>query len=313
MPGTVVIVDVGQGDCTIAVDGQTKQALLIDCNMDCQDIAVAELEELGYSELSAAVITHSHLDHFGGLLNAIDQLGPRFKGRLYYNHDALIAEHRRQGGTKDSESRISGLLRRATQLDEEGSRAQPDIGPQSLGSMTWSVLAPSHNQLSKAIVARNPNLASVIVLIESEDRSVIIGSDAQLEAWESLYENLPDKPIVRWPHHGGSIAGSHETLFRLLDPSAVLVSVGANNSYNHPSEDFFASAAQHDSPLICTQATRKCDPDNGGQNCAGTIRIRLESEGEPLIEPGRGDHAEFIQQLGSARCLDRGQASPNGG
>ena len=311
MPATVMIVDVGQGDCTVAVDSETKNALLVDCNAGHHEAAVAALEELDFSELSAAVVTHSHLDHFGGVLDVLEQLEERFTGMLYYNHDTLATMPRHTDGSDDNKPKVRALLRRFLELFEERvSRAHSDIPPQTLGTMTWTLLAPSYTQLIRAVASGNPNLASGIVLIESEGRSVVVGGDAQLEVWKAVQAELPSQSIVRWPHHGGKISessGGHRSLLRLLNPTAVLVSVGANNQYDHPSDDFFTAMAGHSSRLLCTQVTGKCTVDRPSGQCAGSIRIHLASGSEAQPTPSRPDHDAFVRMLGAARCLSSEQ------
>ena len=306
MPATVMIVDVGQGDCTVAVDSETKKALLVDCNAGYHEAAVAALEELDFSELSAAVVTHSHLDHFGGVLEVLEQLQERFTGVLYYNHDSLVAMPRYTDGSDDNKPKVRALLTRALEFGERVSRAQSDIPSQTLGTMIWTLLAPSYTQLLRAVVSGSPNLASGIVLIQSEGRNVVVGGDAQLEVWKAVQAELPSQSIVRWPHHGGKISnssGGHRSLLRLLNPTAVLVSVGANNQHDHPSDDFFTAVAGHSSRLLCTQVTTKCTVGSPGGQCAGSIRIHLASGSEPQPTPSRPDHDAFVRMLGAARCL----------
>lgn len=305
MPATVVIVDVDQGDCTIAVDHDTKQALLIDCNERHHLKALAALKELGYSELTAVVVTHSHIDHFGGVLDVLAHLPGHFTGSLYFNHDTLLAIPRSSDESEDTKTKVRALLRRTLEYSDQVVRAQPDIGPQTLGSMTWRLLAPSYPQLIRAVALGNPNLASGIVVIESEGRTVVVGGDAPLETWQQVKKGLPTRSIVRWPHHGGSISKSdtgQATLLELLDPEAVLVSVGANNRYKLPSDEFFTAVAVHGSRLLCTQATTKCTGTTGSQ-CAGSIKIELTSTSKANPIPARLNHVTFVQNLNAARCL----------
>ncbi|MCQ3806896.1 MAG: MBL fold metallo-hydrolase [Acidimicrobiaceae bacterium] len=305
MPATVVVVDVGQGDCTIAVDHGTKQALLIDCNEHHHLKALAALKKLGYSELTAVVVTHSHIDHFGGVLDVLGHLPGGFTGRLHFNHDTLLAMPRSSDESEDNKSKVRALLRRTLEYSDQVVRAQSDIGPQTLGSMSWRLLAPSYSQLNRAVALGNPNLASGIVIVESEDKTVVVGGDAPLETWEQVKGDLPTRSIVRWPHHGGSISTSdtgQATLLELLDPEAVLVSVGANNIHNLPSDEFFTAVAAHGSRLLCTQATTKCTGTTGSR-CAGSIQIDLTSTNKAKPIPARADHDTFVQNLNAARCL----------
>ena len=305
MPGTVVIVDVGQGDCTIAVDAETREALLVDCNEGHHNAAVQALEELKFSELRAAVVTHSHMDHVGGVLDVLEQLDDRFTGALYLNHDTLVAMPRFTDESDDNKTKVRAMLGRVYEYAGRVSRAQSDIGPQSLGTMRWAMLAPSYGQLVTAVAKGRPNLGSGIVLIESEGQQVVVGGDAQLETWQAL-EDPPNRPVVRWPHHGGHVSTSpdaHRLLLDLLDPTAVLVSVGAGNPYGHPADDFFLAVADHGSRLLCTQATSKCTAGAAGRACAGSIRIDLLSGGEPQVTPSQLNHDTFIRSLGTAQCL----------
>lgn len=305
MPGSVVIVDVGQGDCTVAVDRDTKEALLIDCNKHYHLKALAALEDLDYSELKAVVVTHSHIDHFGGVLDVLKHLPERFAGTLFFNHDTLLAMPRSADESVDNVSKVRALLRRMFDYKDQVARAQSDLGPQTLGSMTWRLLAPSYPQLIKAVALGDPNLASGIVVIESEGEAVVVGGDAPLEVWEQVEAELPTRSIVRWPHHGGYISSSgagHRLLLEMLDPDAVLVSVGANNSYGHPSDEFFEAVSAHGSRLLCTQATTKCT-GIAGWRCTGSIQIDLTSASGPKLLPARPGHGAFVWFLKSARCL----------
>ncbi|MCQ3812240.1 MAG: MBL fold metallo-hydrolase [Acidimicrobiia bacterium] len=304
MPGTVVIVDVGQGDCTIVVDRDTKKGLLVDCSAGHYGTAISELEGLEFSELSAAIVTHSHLDHFEGVIETIEILKERFTGTLHYNHDSFISAHQHEDGWKYNKPKLIGLLRRAYSFQPRLQRAQPDIGTQELGTMTWTLLSPTHSQLTEAIIKGNPNLASAIMVIDIDGQSVVIGGDAPLKVWKAIQGQLPEHSIVRWPHHGGRIAGSHDDLFALLNPSDVLISVGSTNTYGHPSEDFFVAASGHGSRLRCTQATKKCDSGSEGGMCAGSIRIVFDTDREPQFHTSRPNHNNFIKHLDTPRCLD---------
>ncbi|WP_419932314.1 ComEC/Rec2 family competence protein [Candidatus Poriferisodalis sp.] len=305
MSASVMVVDVGQGDCTVAVDTATGHALIVDCNIGCYEQAIIALGQLGFTEVRAAVVTHSHMDHFGGMIEVLTSLEERFTGVLYLNHDTMIANP----GTVESRTGLKGLLKRALVYGDRVSRAHADIGRQQLGDTTsWTLLAPTYPQLLRAVAAGQPNAGSGIVLIESEGRSAIIGGDAQISAWREAIRMMPSRSIVRWPHHGGKIgsvvsADAHGELFQLLDPAAVLVSVGANNNHGHPSPEFFRAAQSHNSQLLCTQVTAQCTGGTPGGVCAGSIRVDLAGSRPPHPTPSEPNHSAFVQQLPNAHCV----------
>src|SRR5215218_6905536 len=91
MTATVACIDVGQGDCTVAVDHETGEGLLIDCRIGHHGEALREFDYLGLAELRAAIVSHTQLDHFGGVLDVLEALADRFTGTLHFNHDSFMA------------------------------------------------------------------------------------------------------------------------------------------------------------------------------------------------------------------------------
>jgi len=308
MIGTVTIVDVGQGDCTVAVDATSKLALVIDCNAGRHRSAIDELEALGFSELTAAIVTHSHRDHFGGVLDLLEELAERFTGTLYLNIDTLVAMPPGPGEElKQNKTIVRALLNRAREYAGRVAKADSDVPIQTLGGISWQLLAPTYDQLLEAVASGNPNIASGIVLIRSPGGDVVVGGDAPLESWQGVEGHLPSQSVVRWPHHGGHLSpadDAQDVLMALLKPSVVLVSVGAQNAHGHPSGGFFDAVSAHGSRLLCTEATASCAGGDGGGVCAGSVRVHLANNAEPLIEPATADHQTVIEGWGTARCLD---------
>lgn len=310
MSATVMVVDVGQGDCTVVVDGRTKRALLIDCPKKQDREAFAALEQLDIRTLDAVVVTHSHLDHFGGVLDVINRLKVPFGGKLYVNQDTLPSMAASSGWSK---SDLDSLYLRLLEFDDsQVDRADSSIGTQSLGSTSWTLVAPTYLRVIAAVRHRNPNLASGIVLIRSGGRSMVVGGDAPLASWQAAQAQLPRGAVVRWPHHGGSISNAsgaqqrlsdQQQLLNLLQPSDVLVSVGGSNGYDHPQDEFFQAAQLHGVAPVCTQATPKCTNGTGGIPCAGSITIRLGRGRDQQVNPKRTGHPAFVAQLANAQCV----------
>ena len=67
----VHFIDVGQGDAALLLSG--GQAVLVDAGTSqSADSLVSYLQQLGVTELYAAVATHPHADHIGGLAQVIE-------------------------------------------------------------------------------------------------------------------------------------------------------------------------------------------------------------------------------------------------
>jgi len=68
----VVFLDVGQGDCTVAIDNENGYAMLIDCPAGRGSDAIRALRSLGVSRLSLAFVSHSDMDHLGGIYETVN-------------------------------------------------------------------------------------------------------------------------------------------------------------------------------------------------------------------------------------------------
>jgi competence protein ComEC len=310
MTATIACVDVGQGDCTVAIDDDTGEGLLIDCRSGHHAQALGELERLGLTELRAAIVSHSQLDHFGGVLDVLEALADRFTGTLHFNHDSFMAMPVAGLDRKVAGRKLRALINRAREYEDRLRRADADAAEQTAGSIAAKLLAPTYGEITAALAEGDPNRASAVVLLQVGADSVVVGGDAPLATWERIADRLPKGCVVRWPHHGGGIgpqADAHARLHELLDPSVVVVSVGATNGHGHPTPAFFAATGGRPGQLLCTQATAACLA--GGKpagTCAGTVRIQVDGSGTPTVIPNTPDHPTLVASLGNAQCLPRG-------
>jgi competence protein ComEC len=313
MRATISCVDVGQGDATVAVDHTIGAALVIDCRQGHHGEVVAELRRLGAKTLAIALVTHSHMDHFGGVLDVLEELGEEFGGDLYLNHDTLMAipvpgDDRGVAGRK-----LRALLTRAREFGSRVHRAEVPADGSGLGGkvgdISWTLLAPTFDDAATALTSGNPNLASGVVLLTLGEDNFVIGADAQAPTWSRLRHALPKEAVVRWPHHGGALSADPDDVSKLFDalrPAVVLVSVGATNAHGHPTEEFFSAAGGRPGRLYCTQATPACVAGAGpGGVCAGTIRVESNGDGHPSVLPAASNHGQVVAAFGNGRCQIR--------
>lgn len=314
MSATVSCVDVGQGDCTVVVD-DAGFGILIDCRDGEAGAAVSELRHLQCRDLSAVIVSHTHCDHFGGVLDVIEEVDDLFTGELYFNHDSFMAVPVAGPERGIAGKKLRALLNRAAELGEGRIQRAETPATGQAGEITWELLAPNYGEVQRAVAVGDANIASGVALLNVGNDAVVVGGDAQLPTWERIEPRVQNVSVARWPHHGGSLSASDpvadERIMGMLNPSIVVVSVGAGNTHGHPTSAFFKAAKASPCTLMCTQATSTCVADGtSGRTCAETIRVRVGRHGAPPEAiPHAPDHSALIASFGNAQCLQLAEST----
>jgi beta-lactamase superfamily II metal-dependent hydrolase len=251
----------------------------------------------------AAIITHTHDDHLGGMVEVLEELGESFVGEVLLNNERLLVVVPVGESASNYRKRLRSLFLR---LAEFGDRVQPATEPSGgqCGRIAWRLLAPRHVDIVTAVARNDPNIASGVVDLEADGLRVVVGGDATIDTWERIATEIEHGAVLRWPHHAGSLgpAGAEERLLEIANPVAVVVSVGTARRPGLPSDVFFNAAREHSSRLVCTEATEACIVGAAAPGrCAGTVRVRFEP-GLPLTTSS-ANHAAVVTALGAARCL----------
>ena len=221
-PGlAITVLDVGQGDAILLepVDGDP---VLVDTGPPGAGIAEKIADE-DIDRLGAVVLTHTQLDHAGGLGEVLAELPV---GSLVH---ATAAPR---------------LLERARAV---GARAVPVARGDTLraGSMRldvlWPPARPDSRSRAPTATADDPNASSVVLLARWRRFTMLLSADAEAEV-------APLEPgpvdVLKVAHHGSEDAG----LERLLDatvPRAAVISVGEHNPYGHPAPATVSALAEH--------------------------------------------------------------------
>ena len=214
----IVACDVGQGDALVV--RSQSQVAVIDVGKD-RELIDGCLSRLGIDRIDLLVLTHFDLDHVGGLAGAI-------QGREVVQ--ALISPF-----TDDR----WGASNSKAALENSGATSNfGNIGVGgSLGSFSWRVLSPE----SGAAGAEDSNDASIVILWQSPQLNLLTMADlgergqmrvaADTDGW--LGQGLARVPMVLKVSHHGS-ADQYPELIEAIGPDLALLSVGADNSYGHP-------------------------------------------------------------------------------
>jgi competence protein ComEC len=213
----VEVLDVGQGDA-ILLQPAGAPAVLVDGGPPGDGLA-AKLDAAGVDRLGAAVITHDQSDHAAG----VEELLGHFPiERLVYA---------RLGSGPLAEARAAGSAPlRMAQGEELHS-----------GKLDLEVLWPPRESLARPLAGADPNDSALVFLARWHGFSMLLTADAEAET-------VPLDPgpvdVLKVAHHGSDDAG----LAGLLDrtrPGLAVISVGAGNSYGHPTAGTLATLADH--------------------------------------------------------------------
>jgi competence protein ComEC len=215
----LVACDVGQGDALVLNAGSGR-AVVVDTGPDPAAVDRC-LDRLDVDSVPLLVLTHFHADHVGGV-------------------EGVLA--RRPVGAVETTTLLDppGGVR---EVDDAATRAGLTPAPatfaaaSSVGPLSMQVLWPPPGPPSAGPGdGSTANEASVVLLVQVAGLRLLLTGDVEPEGQAELARLLPGLrvDVLKMPHHGS--AHQDEAWLLSLQPSVVLVSVGADNDYGHPAE-----------------------------------------------------------------------------
>lgn len=215
-PGTddvrLTALDVGQGQCLILqCDGQT---FLIDCgggnDATTADLAARKLLSQGVTTLDGIVLTHGDRDHAGALENLLCRVSARWIMAPVTSYPELVRNLEKSGSSPVI------LVREDLMI--------------TLKEGTMKIFGP--------IFAAESNENSLCVLFERKNCAILVTGDRGWLGEQMLIRTgqLTDVDLLIAGHHGSRYSTS-EALLEAVKPETVIISVGANNAYGHPSPE----------------------------------------------------------------------------
>ncbi len=216
---SVHYIDVGQGDCSLIISGE--DTVLIDCGekTNTGDVS-AYLDSLDITQIDYLIATHPHSDHIGSMSYIIEN----------YDIGKVIAPKLPMALVPASGCYIDFL----TAVSEKGLSITPaDANDEYVldGGSILKIIGPVgfDNEL---------NNASVICRIVHGENSFLFTGDAEKSAEIRLVESAAylESDVLKVGHHGSSYSSCSDFLDE-VKPSVAVISVGADNDYNHPGDD----------------------------------------------------------------------------
>lgn len=202
--GTVVVLDVGQGDAILLSGGPGNYAL-VDGGPD-EAVLLRRLRSFGVDSLSLVVATHGDADHAAGLAGLFGRIP---MGMIWERADPHESTH---------SERLADLAARY---------GVPVMNPGPgdklrLGTLTVEVVGPARRYQS-------PNDQSIVLLVSGFQRNMLLTGDIEVVAQSELPRLEID--VLKVPHHGGGT--SDPSWLRQVGAAKAIISVG-ENSFGHP-------------------------------------------------------------------------------
>ena len=243
----IYFLDVGQGDAMLLNQPGSCTALIDAGPLINGHRITHALQALGIDALDVVIITHPHLDHFGGLFD----IYPRFSIKQFYDN----------GVTNPVRDYFSDYQTIRENLPYRTVAAGDRIG---CGDISFEVLSPR-----KTIEpGQSLNESSLALMISYSSFRLLQMGDLSGAAESSLLDDTQElnADVIKIGHHGAADATSDRLLDR-VQPQLALISTSENNWIQAPSPK-----------LIDTLKKRGIDCRRTDQH--GTIQLIVPAHGQ---------------------------------
>jgi len=203
-PGSIAVLDVGQGDAILLHGGDGRYAL-VDGGPD-PAVLVDRLRHYGVSTLELTVLTHVHADHVTGVSGIVDLVT---LGTVWANTEPHTSPAYR--------ALVEALSARGISV------SQPDQGDVvHFGELIIRVEGPVRRYAS-------PNDQSIVLSVGGPARSMLLAGDIETFAQADLVHLRAD--VLKVPHQGAGT--SDADWLRAVGSEVAVISVGPNQ-FGHP-------------------------------------------------------------------------------
>lgn len=229
----VTFVDAGQGDATLIQTPQ-GESVLIDGGEGTEAVMSALLKN-GVRKVDLLILSHPHADHLGGLVSVIEN----------YRVDLVL------DGAQPHTSRLYLNFLKTVERKKIPYKVARKGQSFKVGKVDVDILAPSESFIRGTDSDVNNN--SVVARVTYGNLTLLFPGDVQVEGEKRLVstgQNLKSV-VFKVSHHGDSSAADFDFLKR-VSPRVAVISVGAGNSFGHPSRSTLRKLEQLGSEIFRT-------------------------------------------------------------
>lgn len=235
---SIYFMDVGQAD-SIMIKLGNEYALIDAGNNADGSLLVDYFKSIGINKFEYVFGTHAHEDHIGGM----DDIINNFEIDNFYMPDVITT-------TKTFEDVLDALDEQKVELDT------PKIGDTfTLGDATINILYVGTDK-------SDLNNTSIVLRLDYKDTSYLFMGDATSVVEQEISKDNIEADVIKIGHHGSQYS-STESFIQKVNPTYAVISVGKNNSYNHPSDTIIKRLTDNNIKIYRTDidGTIKIDSD----------------------------------------------------
>lgn len=248
------LIDVGQGDSTLIVTPKNKKILIDGGGNENYDIGanvlIPYLLNKKIKQIDYLMISHFDTDHVGGTFKVLEKLKVK---------QVIISQQKEDSSNFQKFLEIAKKRNIKIIVVKAGDRIQIEK------NIYIEILWPTE----KMEIEYNPlNNNSIVAKLVYYDTSILFTGDIEAEAEKELVKKYGHKlkaDILKAAHHGSKTSSTQEFLDN-VNPSVVLIGVGRNNKFGHPSDGVINRLKKRN---ICIYRT----------DLEGEVNIKINSKG----------------------------------
>jgi beta-lactamase superfamily II metal-dependent hydrolase len=252
----VHFIDVGQGDC-IAIRFPDGKKMLVDSGTKSSATSLVSYLKSNFfadgdTRFDYLLLTHSDADHSGGMVTICDEfeISKIFRPYIYcvytkkVNNETVTLMDETDGNKTGKNICESATYYNTIKAfnDETTDIVFTDLTvmntTQKIEGDGYSIdfYAPTQNYITKS-AGTAINDFSPIMVLNYNGKKIMLTGDASTTSEENAMKaaDLPDVDVLKVGHHGSATSSGQEFLEK-VKPEYAIISVGANNSYNHPTQ-----------------------------------------------------------------------------
>ena len=234
--------DVGQADSILILNNDTSMLIDAGNNADGPLLVDYIKNKLKINKIDIVVGTHPHEDHIGG----IDDIINNFDIGDVYLPEVITT-------TKTFEDMITAIENKDLAI------SVPEIGEKfKLGEADFEIIYTGTND-------KDLNATSIIINMLYGEKSYLFTGDTTEEVEATILNKNIDIDVLKVAHHGSRYSSSYEFL-NIATPDYAIVSVGEENSYEHPHIEAINRIKKHTNNIYMTKDVGTIHLTSDGKN-----------------------------------------------